>query len=50
MQVQLHMLKIIINIKNQEIKKLNKIILDFLILLWKLMVKIDWDNTAQKNQ
>ncbi len=46
MQVQLHMLKIIINIKNQEIKKLNKIILDFLILLWKLMVKIGWDNTA----
>jgi len=46
MQVQLHMLKIIINIKNQEIKKLNKIIFDFLILLWKLMVKIDWDNTA----
>jgi hypothetical protein len=40
------MLKIIINIKNQEIKKLNKIIFDFLILLWKLMVKIDWDNTA----
>jgi hypothetical protein len=40
------MLKIIINIKNQEIKKLNKIILDFLILLWKLMVKIGWDNTA----
>jgi hypothetical protein len=40
------MLKIIINIKNQEIKKLNKIILDFLILLWKLMVKIGWDNTS----
>lgn len=42
MQVQLHMLKTIINIKNQEIQKLKKIILDFLIILWKLMVKIGW--------
>ena len=50
MQVQIHMLKIIINIRKQEIKILKKIILNFLIQLSKSIIKIGYYNILKKNQ